>query len=63
MVKNEYRRLSRQQRQMQLDDCFGENFSEDIDSQIFEQHLHQALLEARERLARRGVLLEGGEDA
>ena len=24
-----------------------------------EQHLHQALLEARERLARRGVLLEG----
>ena len=28
-----------------------------------EQHLHQALLEARERLARRGVLLEGGEDA
>jgi predicted nuclease of restriction endonuclease-like (RecB) superfamily len=27
-----------------------------------EQHLHQALLEARERLARRGVLLEGGED-
>lgn len=28
-----------------------------------EQHLHQALLEARERLARRGGLLEGGEDA
>ena len=28
-----------------------------------EQHLHQALIEARERLARRGVLLEGGEDA
>ncbi|SDP72497.1 Predicted nuclease of restriction endonuclease-like (RecB) superfamily, DUF1016 family [Rhodoferax sp. OV413] len=28
-----------------------------------EQHLHQALLEARERLARRGVLMEGGEDA
>ena len=27
-----------------------------------EQHLHQALLEARERLARRGVLLDGGED-
>ena len=27
-----------------------------------EQHLHQALLEARERLARRGVLLRGGED-
>jgi predicted nuclease of restriction endonuclease-like (RecB) superfamily len=27
-----------------------------------EQHLHQALLEARERLARRGVLLQGGED-
>ncbi len=27
-----------------------------------EQHLHQALLEARERLARRGVLLEGSED-
>ena len=27
-----------------------------------EQKLHQALLEARERLARRGVLLEGGED-
>ena len=27
-----------------------------------EQQLHQALLEARERLARRGVLLEGGED-
>ena len=27
-----------------------------------EKHLHQALLEARERLARRGVLLEGGED-
>jgi predicted nuclease of restriction endonuclease-like (RecB) superfamily len=26
-----------------------------------EQHLHQALLEARERLARRGVLLEGGD--
>ncbi|OOV08909.1 hypothetical protein RF819_05240 [Rhodoferax fermentans] len=25
-----------------------------------EQHLHQALLEARERLARRGVLLDGG---
>lgn len=25
-----------------------------------EQHLHQALIEARERLARRGVLLEGG---
>ncbi|BCO29793.1 nuclease YhcG [Rhodoferax lithotrophicus] len=28
-----------------------------------EQHLHQALIEARERLARRGVLLEGGGDA
>jgi hypothetical protein len=28
-----------------------------------EQHLHQALLEARERLARRGVLLEGSDDA
>jgi predicted nuclease of restriction endonuclease-like (RecB) superfamily len=27
-----------------------------------EQHLHQALIEARERLARRGVLLERGED-
>ena len=27
-----------------------------------EQHLHQALIEARERLARRGVLLGGGED-
>lgn len=27
-----------------------------------EQQLHQALLEARERLARRGMLLEGGED-
>ena len=27
-----------------------------------EQHLHQALIEARERLARRGVLLEGNED-
>ncbi|WP_298210934.1 PDDEXK nuclease domain-containing protein [Acidovorax sp.] len=27
-----------------------------------EQHLHQALLEARERLARRGVLLGGGVD-
>ncbi|AVS76604.1 DUF1016 domain-containing protein [Paracidovorax avenae] len=27
-----------------------------------EQQLHQALLEARERLARRGVLLEGAED-
>ena len=27
-----------------------------------EQHLHHALLEARERLARRGVLLEGGGD-
>ena len=27
-----------------------------------EQHLHQALIGARERLARRGVLLEGGED-
>ena len=27
-----------------------------------ERHLHQALIEARERLARRGVLLEGGED-
>lgn len=48
MVKNEYRRLSRLQGQMQLDDCFGENFSEDIDSQIFEQHLHQALGELDE---------------
>jgi RNA polymerase sigma-70 factor (ECF subfamily) len=48
MVKNEYRRLSRQQGQMQLDDCFGENFSEDIDSQIFEQHLNQALGELDE---------------
>ncbi|MBK6999931.1 MAG: DUF1016 family protein [Rhodoferax sp.] len=27
-----------------------------------EKHLHQALLEARERLTRRGVLLGGGED-
>lgn len=27
-----------------------------------EQQLHQALMEARERLVRRGVLLEGGED-
>ena len=27
-----------------------------------EQHLHQALIEARERLARRGVLLDDGED-
>lgn len=28
-----------------------------------EQHLHQALIEARERLSRRGLLLEGGEGA
>ena len=27
-----------------------------------EQHLHQVLLEARERLARRGVLLEGADE-
>jgi hypothetical protein len=27
-----------------------------------EQHLHQALLEARERLARRGTLLKGEEE-
>ena len=27
-----------------------------------ERHLHQALIEARERLARRGLLLEGGDD-
>jgi|GEM_PF-628910 len=27
-----------------------------------EQHLHQALIKARERLARRGVLLAGGEN-
>ena len=31
-------------------------------SRNMEQHLHQALIEARELLARRGVLSEGGED-
>ncbi len=31
-------------------------------AELEQQHLHQALLEARERLARRGVLLEDGKD-
>ncbi|MCC6724883.1 MAG: sigma-70 family RNA polymerase sigma factor, partial [Saprospiraceae bacterium] len=48
MVKNEYRRLSRQQEAPPAVDYFSENFSEDIDNQIFEQHLYQALDELDE---------------
>ncbi|MBK9017555.1 MAG: RNA polymerase sigma factor [Saprospiraceae bacterium] len=48
MVKNEYRRQSRQPEPPPVDDFFGENFSEDIDNQIFEQHLHLALDELDE---------------
>ena len=48
MVKNEYRRLSRQVAPLPVEDFFGENFSEDFDAQIFEQQLHQALGELDE---------------
>jgi len=48
MVKNEYRRLSRQPEPPNESDFFGENFSEDFDSQAFEQHLHLALDELDE---------------
>lgn len=40
----------------------AEYWTELLPKAELEQHLHQALIEARERLARRGVLLEGGED-
>lgn len=43
MVKNEYRRLSRQQVPPAGDDFYGENFTEDFDNQVFAEHLHQAL--------------------
>lgn len=47
MVKNEYRRMSRQVAPP-VDDIFRENFSEDFDSQIFDQQLNQALGELDE---------------
>lgn len=48
MVKNEYRRLSRQSAPPLMDDYVGEDFSEDFDYQVFEQHLHHALGELDE---------------
>ena len=47
-VKNEYRRLGRQQPPPPTDDFFGENFSEDFDNQVFAEHLHEALGELDE---------------
>lgn len=43
MVKNEYRRISRKPEPPMVADFLNENFSEDLDNQIFEQHLHLAL--------------------
>lgn len=48
MVKNEYRRLSRKSEPPLVEDFLSENFSEDIDNQIFEQHLQLALDELDE---------------
>ncbi len=48
MVKNEYRRLSRQQAPPPVAEFFSENFSEEFDAQVFEQELHQALGELDE---------------
>lgn len=48
MVKNEYRRLSRQSAPPLMDDYVGEDFSEDFDYKVFEQHLHHALGELDE---------------
>ena len=43
MVKNEYRRVSRIPEPPDIPDFFYENFTEDVDNQLFEQHLHLAL--------------------
>lgn len=48
MVKNEYRRLSRKGSPPAFADFAGEDFSEDFDTQLFEQHLNQALGEMDE---------------
>lgn len=48
MVKNEYRRLSRQPEPPTGIDFYGENFSEDFDNQVFAEHLTQALGELDE---------------
>jgi RNA polymerase sigma-70 factor, ECF subfamily len=43
MVKNEYRRISRIPELPEFPEAFSENFSEDFDSQLFEQKLQVAL--------------------
>ena len=43
MVKNEYRRVSRKKPLPEMPDIFEENFSENIDNEIFEKHLNNAL--------------------
>ncbi|MBI1225349.1 MAG: sigma-70 family RNA polymerase sigma factor [Bacteroidetes bacterium] len=48
MVKNEYRRTSRQAAPPSVDDFLSENFSEDFDNQVFAEQLHQALGELDE---------------
>ncbi len=48
MVKNEYRRTSRQTPPPPVDDFLNENFSEDHDNQVFAQHLNHALGELDE---------------
>jgi len=48
MVKNEYRRQSRLTAPPSSVDFFTENYSQDLDNQIFEQHLHLALDELDE---------------
>ena len=43
MVKNEYRRVSRKKPLPEMSDVFEENFSENMDNEVFEKHLNKAL--------------------
>lgn len=43
MVKNEYRRISRQKPPPEMAEGFEENFSQNIDNQIFKKHLLEEL--------------------
>ena len=43
MVKNEYRRVSRKKPIPELSDVMEENFSEQMDNEVFEKHLENAL--------------------
>lgn len=43
MVKNEYRRISRIPEPPEVPEFFHENFTENLDNRLFEQHLHKVL--------------------